>query len=84
MKRIHIESDLDSIFYRILTPIRIRIRIFNSNTDTNSDILEYECKTDGSDSDSNSDIYSIYRIIFSYFLLIVLEYKIIIYIQTKV
>jgi hypothetical protein len=29
--------------------------------------------------DSNSDIYSIYRITFSYFLSLVLEYKIVIY-----
>jgi hypothetical protein len=41
---------------------------FKSNTDMNLDILEYECKTDTSDSDSNSDIYSIYRITVSYFL----------------
>jgi hypothetical protein len=34
----------------------------------NLDILKYECKMDASDSDSNSDIYSIYRITFSYFL----------------
>jgi hypothetical protein len=33
-----------------------------------SDILEYECKMDASDSDLNSDIYSIYRITFNYFL----------------
>jgi hypothetical protein len=41
---------------------------FNSKTDTDSDILEYKCKTDTSDSDLNLDIYSIYRIMFSYFL----------------
>ena len=41
---------------------------FNSNTDTNSDIFEYEYKTDTLDSDSNSDIYSIYEMIFCYFL----------------
>ena len=29
---------------------------FKSNTDTDSDILGYECKTDAADSDSNSDI----------------------------
>jgi hypothetical protein len=56
--RIRMESDSDSTFYHIYT---------------NSDILEYECKTDASDLDSsdldsNSDIYSIYRITFNYFL----------------
>jgi hypothetical protein len=34
--------------------------------DTDSDILEYECKMDN--SDSNSDIYSTYKIAISYFL----------------
>jgi hypothetical protein len=52
--------------------------------DTDLDILEYECKMDGSGSDLNSDIYSIYRITFSYFLLVVLEYKIIIHVKTIV
>ena len=36
--------------------------------DTDSDILEYECKIDVSDSDSNSDIDLIYEVPFSYFL----------------
>ena len=41
---------------------------FKSNTDTDSDILGYEYKTDVSDSDSNSDINLIYELTFSYFL----------------
>ena len=38
---------------------------FKSNTDTNSNILGYECETDVSDSDSNSDIDLIYELTFS-------------------
>ena len=41
---------------------------FKSNTDTDSDIVGYECKTDASDSDSNSDIDLIYELTFSHFL----------------
>ena len=39
---------------------------FKSNTDL--DILGYECKTDASDSDSNSDIDLIYELTFNYFI----------------
>jgi hypothetical protein len=41
--------DLDSTF----------LQYFNSNMDTDSDILKYECKTDT--SDSNLDIYLMYK-----------------------
>ena len=34
---------------------------FNSDTNADMNILEYEYKTDTSDSDSHSDIYSIQR-----------------------
>jgi hypothetical protein len=51
--RINMESDPDSIFYHILIC-----------TYKDLDILEYECKTDT----SNSNIYPIYKIEFSYFL----------------
>ena len=34
---------------------------FNSDTNADTNILEYEYKTDTSDSDSHSDIYSIQR-----------------------
>jgi hypothetical protein len=40
---------------------------FNLNIDMNLNILKYECKINVSDSDSNLNIYSIYRIIFSFF-----------------
>jgi hypothetical protein len=35
---------------------------FISNSDTNTDIIKYEYKTDISNSDSHSNIYSIYNI----------------------
>ena len=57
---------------------------FKSYTYTDLDILGYEYKTDTSDSDSNSDIYLMYKITFIYFLLVVLDYKIIIHVQIKV
>ena len=41
---------------------------FKSNTDTESDILGYEYKTDVSDSDSNLYIDLIYELTCSYFL----------------
>jgi hypothetical protein len=44
---IHMESDSDNTFYRIFT--RIRIRMFP----------EYEYKTDVSNSETHSNIYSI-------------------------
>ena len=49
------KSDLDNI-----------LLYFNSNTYIDSDILEYECRRDT--SDSGLDIYSIHKITFSYFL----------------
>ena len=52
--RIRMELDLDNTF----------LPHFKSNTDTNSDILGYEYKTDVSDSDINL----IYELKFSYFL----------------
>ena len=48
--RICMESESDSIFYHILTWKR------NSNMNTDSDILEYECKIDNSDRYSHLDI----------------------------
>ena len=48
--------------------------------DTNLDIVKYERRMNTSDL----DIYSISKMIFSYFLLVVLKYKIIIHAQTKV
>ena len=53
---------------------------FKVNMDTNLDIVKYERRMNTSDL----DIYSISKIIFSYFLLLVLKYKIIIHVQTKV
>jgi hypothetical protein len=38
---------------------------FISNSDTNSNIIEYEYKTDISNSDSHSNTYSIYKVIMS-------------------
>jgi hypothetical protein len=35
---------------------------FISNADTNTNIIEYECKMDNSNSDSHSNTYSIYSI----------------------
>ena len=52
--------------------------------DTDPDILGYECKTDASDSNSNSDIDLIYELMFSCFLYLFLDYKIVIHIKTKV
>jgi hypothetical protein len=52
--QIRVESDSDSTFYHILTRIQIQVRIFlNMNAEQNL---------------SDSDIYSIHKIIFSYFL----------------
>jgi hypothetical protein len=53
-------SDSHGIGFRYFLPY------FNSNTDMDSDILEYECKMDTSDL----DIYSIGKIMFNYFLLV--------------
>ena len=52
--QIRVESDLDSTFYHILTRIQLQVWIFlNMNAEQNL---------------SDSDIYSIHKIIFSYFL----------------
>jgi hypothetical protein len=34
---------------------------FKSNSDTNTNVIEYKYKTDGSNTDSKSDIYSVHR-----------------------
>lgn len=41
---------------------------FILNMDTDLDVFEDECKTDTSDSNSDSNIYSRYKIMFIYFL----------------
>jgi hypothetical protein len=72
-----------TVSYSALKDVYHFLPHFNLNTDINSDVLKYKYKTDISDSDSNSNIYSIYRIIFNYFINH-FQYKIIIYVQTKI